>query len=168
METCSKCCIMATATCVWDGILLFKSSPQSSEPLKTHFSDATCHVDDNISNSNYTNVILNGCRCHFGWYWSARCSVLLPAGRHRPTFPWVSVCMAALIRCDYWGQGPIWGHQWVKRVAQYNSGTTRLDPASILATGTTPPLRTMRAPIRWWLRLQGSILFSSASIHVFV
>lgn len=36
------------------------------EPLKTHFSDATCQLDDNISKRVIIlNVILNTCRCHF-------------------------------------------------------------------------------------------------------
>lgn len=140
----------------------------SREPLKTHFPDATCHVDDNISKSNQT-------KCDFKQLQMSLCMILIrgaarhpvsrPAGRQHQPFPAVSVSMAALIRCDYWGQGPIRGHLRVKRVVQYNSGTSRPDPASLLATGTAPHPEPWEHPSRWWLRLQGSILFSSASIH---
>lgn len=82
---------------------------------------AACHVDDNISTSNYTKCASKRWRvslCMTLMAGAARRSASGTAGRHRPAFSWVSACMAALIGCDYRGQGPIRGHLRVKRVVQ--------------------------------------------------
>lgn len=62
----------------------------SWEPLKTHFSDASCHVDDNISKGNSTKCdfkCLQMSLCMILICGGARCPVSLAAGRQHQTFP---------------------------------------------------------------------------------
>lgn len=71
-------------------ICWFQHPSRGREPLKTHFWDATCHVDDNISKSNYS-------KCDFKWMQMSLCMILirggarlsgsLPAGRQGQPFP---------------------------------------------------------------------------------
>lgn len=61
---------------------------QCGEPLKTHFLDAPCQVDDNISGSNYTECDkwLQMSLCMILIRGSARRSGSLAAGRQQPSF----------------------------------------------------------------------------------
>lgn len=75
---------------LFTGFTLRFPTPQQSAELKTHFSDATCHVDDNVSKHNYT-------KCDFKRLQMSLCMILIPgaawrsvsvpAGRQHQPFP---------------------------------------------------------------------------------
>lgn len=123
------------------------------------------------------NVILNGCRCHFVWYWSvvpfsALC-LYQQVGSNKP-FP-ASACawlhwlgMTTQVRGQFGvtigssvlpnkTAGP---PDWIQPVSWQQAPPTAPPPQ--------PYPEPWGHPSSWWLRLQGSILHSSASIHLFL
>ena len=104
------------------------------------------------------NVLLNGCRCHFAWYWSAVPPVALRLCQQvGSTGPLPRVLCAWLhwlgVTTGVRGQFGVNGGSSV--LSNKTAGPSRLDPASLPATGEppsppdpTPSNRTMRACTR--------------------